>query len=148
MTILIAAIIPALLALVVATAMLVAIFVCKNMSRKKQSYYIDPSSLPETIAPHELEIYHNESSEETKNHYVVCGVNAMATTDQDVGKISFDLSPECQDTMLLSSNPSYGTNVAIAEQTWRMNNCMCEISVNNCAKVPRTDECCYCVCVN
>ena len=126
--ILISTIIPTLLALVVMT-MLVTICVCKKILTKKQNqfqeevYYsvVGPPSLPERNAntPRKLGTHPTEYIEENQAKNPAYGMNITAMSDQGIRKTTCnqrDSNAECHDTMLLSSNTAYGTNVSVAPE--------------------------------
>ena len=118
-------IIAALLALVVMTT-LVTIHVCKKILRKQQNQFqeedfysvVGPPLLPERIANMPRQQNANPTKYiEAKNP--AYGMNIMAMSDQGIRKSACDQrdsNAEYRDTMQLSSNTAYGTNVAIAPE--------------------------------
>ena len=125
-TILISTIIPTLLALVV-VAMSVAICVCKKILTKQnqfqeEDYYsvVGQPALPERDA-NTCRKLPTESTEENQATNPAYGMNITVMSDQGIRKTTYeqrDLNSECRhvNTMLLSSNTAYGTNVSIAPE--------------------------------
>ena len=123
--ILLATIVPTLLALVVLT-MLVTVCVCKKILKKQsqfqeEDYYsvVGPPALPERNMPRKLDTHPTESTEESQEINPAYAMNIMAMSDQDIRVSACDLrnsNAECRDTMLLFSNTAYGTDVSIAPE--------------------------------
>ena len=125
--ILLATLVPALLALVVIT-MLVAICVCKKILKKKQNqleqevYYsvIGPPALPDANVLRTLGTHPTEDNQAKNPAY---GMSTTAISDQGIKTNTSEhklrnLNFDCRtsDTVQLSSNPAYGTNVSIAPE--------------------------------
>ena len=129
--VLISTIIPALLVLVI-MAVLVTICVCKRIKNKQNQlqqevYYsvVGPRapSVSEQNADmsNKQDTHPNESTEEAQTKNPAHDINITAMSNRRIGKsaTAYDqrnLNAECYDTILLSSNIAYGTNVSIAPE--------------------------------
>ena len=112
--------------LVLITASATIIILCKIINKKQQNqlqqevYYsvVGPPTLSERNAntSPKLSTHPIESAEEFQTKNPAYGVNIAAMTELGIGKAASEqreLNPERRDTMLLSSNPAYGTNVSM-----------------------------------